>query len=37
MKRLLLLGETEIWAHWTVLPAVLSGVSVGTFFPASAL
>lgn len=23
MKRLILLGETEIWAHWTVLPAVL--------------
>ena len=23
MKRLFLLGETEVWAHWTVLPAVL--------------
>ena len=23
MKRLLLWGETEVWAHWTVLPAVL--------------
>lgn len=23
MKRLLILGETEIWAHWTALPAVL--------------
>lgn len=23
MKRLLILGETEIWIHWTVLPAVL--------------
>ena len=23
MKRLLRLGETEVWAHWTVLPAVL--------------
>ncbi len=24
MKRLLTLGETEVWAHWTVLPAVLA-------------
>ena len=23
MRRLLLLGETEVWAHWTALPAVL--------------
>ena len=23
MKRLLLLGETEVWAHWTVLPGLL--------------
>ena len=23
MKRLLRLGETEVWAHWTALPAVL--------------
>ncbi len=23
MKRLLLLNKTEVWAHWTVLPAVL--------------
>ena len=23
MKRLLLWGETEVWAHWTVLPAAL--------------
>ncbi len=23
MKRLFLWGETEVWAHWTVLPAVL--------------
>ena len=23
MKQLLRLGETEVWAHWTVLPAVL--------------
>ena len=23
MKRLLELGETEVWAHWTLLPAVL--------------
>ncbi len=23
MRRLLLLGETEVWAHWTVLPAAL--------------
>ncbi len=23
MKRLLLLGETEVWAHWTALPTVL--------------
>ena len=23
MKRLLDLGETEVWAHWTLLPAAL--------------